>query len=315
MKERLWLVIALCAALLALAPACGDDDSAGPGADAGTDTDTDTDTDGDGDAGAWCDQNEDCVTGFCETYVSVPASPDGLCAEGPAAGQIRVMGNVRDYRTGEFLAGYQVKVTAALAALADPDGATPLITATTGADGLFDVVLATTSAEAPVGLVGVVPADADYFLTITGLVEPENGGQYPLGIRNHDVRVVDQATVDEWSGYLESFPELDTNLPLGTAGAVLGSILYVGDGTGVSGANLVSSLGEDSVAKIYYLNEAGDGFNTDATGASGLFVLFGPSLGEKFEAYVGSEKVSRLPATMGQTPGSIYNNTVQVEGP
>jgi hypothetical protein len=309
MKDTLWLLIALCAAPLSLAAGCGgDDDAAG---DAGTDAGVDTDAVANGE---WCDQNEDCISGFCETYVSVPASPDGACADGVATGQIRIMGNVRDYRTGAFLEGRQVKVTAAMDALLNPTGAAPLITATTGADGLFDVTLAMTSPPG-VGLVGIVPDDDTYFLTITGLVEPELEGAYPPGIRNHDVRIVSKDVVDEWSGYLEAFPELDANLPLGTTGAVLGSVLYVGDGSGVAGAALVSNLGETSMAEIFYLDEDELGFNQDATGSSGLFVLFGPSIGEKFDAVIGGEVVSRLAATMGQTANAIYNNTVQVEGP
>ena len=90
MKKTIRLLIALGAALLAFAPGCGDDDGGSGDADTDTDTDTDTDADSDSDSdggvnGAWCDQNEDCLSGFCETFVSVPADPDGACADGPAA--------------------------------------------------------------------------------------------------------------------------------------------------------------------------------------------------------------------------------------
>jgi hypothetical protein len=320
MKNTVWLAIVLGAALLASIPGCGDDDGGSGDTDTDTDTDTDADTDTgtdtDVDAGAvgdWCDQNEDCASSFCETYVSVPQDPEGACADGPAAGQIRIMGNLRDYYTGEYLADYDVKVTGALTALYNPTGAEALITPTTDADGLFDVTLAMTSADTPVGLVSIAEATG-YYLTITGLVEPEIAGQYPPGIRNHDVRIVSQALVDEWSVYLGEFPELSASLPLGTTGAVLGAILHVESGNGVSGAKLVSNLGADSAAKIYYLDETEDGFNQDVTGSSGLFVLFGPGLAEKFDAAIGTEVVSRLPATMGQTANALYNNTVQVEG-
>jgi hypothetical protein len=125
---------------------------------------------------------------------------------------------------------------------------------------------------------------------------------------------VPQAKLDEWSGYLASFSELASYLPLGpAAGAVLGKIRYIDDGAGVPGATINSEDGTTS-ALFYYLNEAEDGFNQTGTGSSGIFALFNPGLAEKFVALKDGAVVSRTTATMGQTPGCIYNNTIHVEG-
>ena len=320
MNSRLWILIALCAALVPVA-GCGDDDS-GAG-DGGADTDTDADTDADADAdggadagsganGAFCTENADCDSYYCVTTQSVPPDPDGACAAALGEGEIRIMANVRDFYSEAAIPDQEIRITGAMAAMMNPSGAAALATATTDAAGVFDISGGAEITGTGVGIVAIGEADG-YYLTITGLVEPElEGGVYPSGIRNHDIKLVSQDKLDEWSGYLASFSELSSYLPLGQAGAVVARVRYVDSGEGVPGV-VMTSQSETSNALIYYLNDAEDGFDQTATGASGIFLLFNPALAEKFVAMKDGVEVSRSPATMGQTAGSIYTNTVQVE--
>jgi hypothetical protein len=323
MNSRLWIALALSAALCAPFSGCGDDDDSGGDADADADADADTDTDTDADAdggadagsganGSFCTENAECDSYYCVTFQSVPPDPDGACAAALAADEIRIMANVRDFYTEAAIPDQEIRITGAMAAMMNPTGAAALTTATTDADGRFDVSGGTEITSTSVGIVAIGEADG-YFLSITGLVEPElEGGVYPSGIRNHDVKMMSQDKLDEWSGYLASFSDLSSYLPLGQAGAVVARVRYVGSGDGVPGV-VMESTQETSNALIYYLNEAEDGFDQTATGSSGIFLLFNPGLAEKFVAMKDGAEVSRSPATMGQTAGSIYTNTVQIE--
>jgi hypothetical protein len=324
MNSKLWFALVLVTSLSVLQVGCGDDTDTGTdtgNSDTDTDADTDTDSDADSDTdveaganGAVCDLNEGCLAGFCETFQGVPVDAEAVCADGPGADQLRILANVRDFYTEETIADLEIKITGALSAVMNPSGAPALATVTTDANGEFDVTGGTEFTTTPLGIVAIAEA-TDYYLTITGLVEPElEGGVYPQGVRNHDIKAVSQAKLDEWSGMLASFDELAAYLPLGpAAGAVFGKIRYLEDGSAVSGAVITSESGSTS-ALIYYLNEAEDGFNQTETGGSGIFAMFNPGLAERFVAMKDGVMVSRSPATVGQTAGSIYAATIQVEG-
>jgi hypothetical protein len=313
-----WLSVLLVALLgCALgAIACGGDDDAASDGDTDTDTDTSTDTGthGDGQIGEFCDMNEDCESFFCDGYQHVPMDPDGECAEALPEGQVRVQGNVRDFLTGEYKSGVEVKIGGAMSVLQNPTGYTPITTLTTDADARFETDLEVSGETVPVGMVATVEATG-YFLSVTGLAEPElEGGFYPPGIRNHDVKLIPLSLLDDWSDLLlEADSSLSAFLPLGTKGGVLGSIRHVETGDGVEGAHLVSQ-NDSSNARIFYLNEAQDGFGTTETSPNGFFVIFDPSLAEKFDAVKGGEIISRLPCTVGQTLQAQYSTTVHVEG-
>lgn len=296
---------------------CGDDGGSSEtdgGTDSDTDSDGDTDSTGDAGTGDFCDENVDCETGFCETYQNVPMDPDGYCTEGPPLGEIRILGNVRDYYTDEYQVGVDVEVCGAIAVMMDPANAPAVVTGTSDEDGKYAIDAGEEATSQSVGLVARVTGEG-YYLTVTGLVEPELGeGQYPPGVRNHDVKMMPQSMLDEWSGYITDFDSgLSGYVPLGDNGGAIGSLRHVENGEGVAGATLVSQL-DTSTAIILYLNEDMDGFNDVETSSNGMFVILEPALAEKFDAWKDDEIISRLAGTFGETFGAIYSNTVHVEG-
>ena len=331
MNKLLWILAAAATlAVGATAAGCGDDDDGGGGsADADTDTDTDADTDADGDAdtdadadgtgdtpnGEWCDENVDCQSGFCESYSNAPWDEDGACADGPGDGQIRVMGNIREHVSGDPMGGAELQLAGAIAVMQNPDGFEAVTTVTADADGLFDLTAGPEATDLPVGLVAVVGGEG-YYPTVTGLVEPElEGGVYPQGVRNKDIKMVAESMIEDWSAAIEAYDSgLAGYLPLGENGGALGSVRHVENGEGVADVEIVSQLGDSSEAVVLYLNEDGETFNEEATSSNGLFVVIAPALAEKFDAYLGGEIVSRRYATFGEAFGVVYSNTVHVEG-
>lgn len=301
--------------LAVVAWGCTDDDGANT-ADGGTDGDADGDTDSAGDAGTgdYCDENDDCQTGFCETYQNVPADPDGFCTDGPPPGEIRILGNVRDYYTEEYQAGVTVEVLGAIAAMMDPSGAEAIESGVTDDDGRYVIMGGELATSQSIGIVARVEAEG-YYLSVTGLVEPEIGGdEYPPGVRNHDVKLMPQSMLDDWSDYITAFDaELAPYVPLGENGGAVGSVRHVENGEGVAGVTMISQS-ETSAAIVLYLDETMDGFNDQATSSNGMFVILQPATAEKFDAWKDGEIVSRRESTFGETFGAVYSNTVHVEG-
>jgi len=298
-------------ALLAAAAlaGCGDDDGGGP-TDAG-DIDTDTFV-GDSGVGDYCELNEDCSTGFCESYQTAPPDPDATCAEGPGDGYVRMLGTLRDFESLEIVAGQDVRIAGAMPVLADPTTAPAVAEGVTNDEGRYDILGGEDATKEMIGLVALVESN-DYYLTATGIVEPEIGGYiYPAGARNHDIWLFPSDLVDEWSDLLVAHDaELAAYVPLGEKAGVIGKIRDQDTGEGVAGVELRSRY-PDSIARIFYLDDTGDGLQTDVSGVSGHFIVLDASLAEKVDAYQDDVLVSGHEATLGQAFGAIFTTSIQV---
>ena len=226
----------------------------------------------DGDA---CTANGDCASVACLKYRDLV---EGECVAAPAGGNTRIAGTLVDFVSGAPIAGAEVRVIGALSALNDPANAPPVLTATADAEGKVDVVSMTPLSEG-IGIVGIITG-GDYYTSATGLASNVMGAYGPMN-GNRDIWAMPSAKLTEWSGYLLTDPELATFLPLGEKGGVVG---FVRDGAGApkAGAKVVSLKGAMSAAKIRYLADDGLGFSGDATSSTGIFVLVGPGLAEKF---------------------------------
>src|SRR5690606_20548741 len=118
-----------------------------------------------------------------------------------------------------------------------------------------------------------------------------------------DIWVVPETALTDWSGYLEADSEFENALPLGEAGGVVGLVRDAETGDPIAGAVVVPTNGDTSDAVIRYLNDAGDGFVTEATSGLGVFVIVKPGLGETFGVEVDGAAVPGIEGTAGSANG------------
>ncbi|MBN2670797.1 MAG: hypothetical protein JXX29_03950 [Deltaproteobacteria bacterium] len=197
---------------------------------------------GAGAIGESCMQLEDCASGFCSVNAHTPTDPTGTCQAAPPLGDVHVLANVRDFMTDELMPGVQIKIGGALDISQNPTGYPVTDTLVSDANGYIDTVLTGASVELALGIMAVAEADG-YYPTVTGLVKPEAGcGVYPAGIRNPDLKVMKESDLSALSDMLLAFdPTLETKLPLGDKGGVVGLIRHVVTGEMVAGAQIRST--------------------------------------------------------------------------
>lgn len=232
------------------------------------------DTAADGEA---CSANGDCASQGCLKYRDLE---QGECVAAPAGGNTRFTGTVIDFATGMPIPNAELRVLGALSALGDPATAEPVLTANADASGQIDTVSVTPIAQG-IGIIGII-LGGDYFTSATGLASPIMADKYGPMNGNRDIWAVPSAKLTEWSGFLMADAEIAESLPLGEKGGVIG---LVRDGTGApkAGAKVISKTNGDATgAKVRYLADDGASFTSDVTGTSGVFVLTGPALAEKF---------------------------------
>ncbi len=321
---------------------CGDDDdSGGTAGDADTDADADADADADGDAdgdtdgdagtGACGDEladttvleavecrvNADCgdpedKAAYCKSFWTAPPDVDATCEQGLDRDYLFILGNVRDFVTDELLTGVEVDIAGAMPTLQDPSGATPVAEATSDNDGLIELEVGEEATKESVGLVARVTID-NYFLTLTGLVEPEIGGLiYPSGVRNHDIWAVPESYMDKITGIMMA-NGLEPFAPFGVKSGVLGRVRDADTGApGKKPITLKSRL-DESQASVYYLNDDETGFQDESSICSGVFLIFNATLAEKFDAYRDGEIVSIHESTVGAGSGAAYVTSIQID--
>lgn len=254
------------------------------------------DTAADGEA---CMANADCMSLSCVKFTD--DQTDAVCEAAPDGGNTRFTGTIFHFVTGDAVPGAQLRVVEALSAIQDPMNAMGLVTATSDAMGRIDVTT-TTPLSGGLGMVGLVDG-GEFFVTATGLASPTAGKYGPLS-SIHDIWGVPSASLTEWSGFLMTDPDMavQSALPLGTNGGVIGLVRKAS--APLAGA-VVKPEKDTSSAIVRYLNEDGMGFNPDATGGSGIFVLLNPGLAEKFTVEVGG-MATGLSGTAGSAKNAAF---------
>ncbi len=306
--------------------ACDESGSGGSSdADADGDSDGDADTeldteplydtdDHDNEIGEPCRIREDCKTNYCESFWTAPADPNATCQEALPLGQMRITGNTRDFETQEIMPGVVVDVLGGTEVLQDPLG--PALASTTSDEnGLFEMNVDDKVTRVDVG-VGARIMEDGYYPTAVGIVETEIDGMFfPPGVRNHDIWAVPETMVAEWTALLEKEDGLAFYLPLGKKGGAFGRIRDADNGQSPeSPVKLVSRLpASEAQGIVRYLNDAGDAFVENKSGASGLFIILNASLGEKFDAYRDGKKVSIHECTVGNGADGVGVTTIQVD--
>ena len=231
--------------------------------------------------GEACSANGDCMSVACLKYRDLV---DGECVAAPDGGATRFAGTLLDFVSGAPVPNIEVRVIGAFAALSDPVGAPAVVTGNADADGKVDIV-SPAAVDEGLGVIGIITG-GDYYTSATGLASPVDGVYGPMN-GNRDIWGMPAAKLTEWSGYLMADVDVAPSLPLGEMGGVVG---FVRDGAGApkAGAKVVSTKGDASTAKIRYLAADGLSFTSDMTSATGIFVLVGPGLAEKFKVEGGT---------------------------
>jgi hypothetical protein len=228
--------------------------------------------------------------------------------------RIRGIANVRTFGTDEYLENVQVDIVGAMEAILSPAGAVPVATVTTDAEGYFEIDLDSSANDKLVGLISRVALDG-YYLTFTGLVEPDSvTGIYEPGLINHDIWAVPEQIMNEWSDLLLADDIYQQFAPLGENGGVLGKVRDMDTGKGVEGITLKSRLPESETrAIVLYISEDGKSLKTDTTSSNGLCIILDPQIAEKFDAYRGDERVNIVELTAGQAFDAIMTTAIQVD--
>ncbi len=160
---------------------------------------------GPGADGEMCTANGDCMSGVCTIFTDVPINADAVCEPHPADCSTRVTGTIFDFTTFEPVGGADLVVAAALQAATNPTGAMALVSATSAADGRVDSV-SDGPISAPLGIVGLSSAPS-YFLTATGIASPfDDVSAYAVGTNIHDIWVVPEGDLSDWSDALSADP-------------------------------------------------------------------------------------------------------------
>jgi hypothetical protein len=243
-----------------------------------------TGADDPGELGEPCLVNSDCASRACLEFRD--HDPKAVCVAAPPGGNTRLPGTLLTFPAGAPLPATDVKFVGLLAALLEGMNAKAVVMGSSDGAGLVDVTSAMPLQEG-IGVTAML-GGGPIFTSCTGVASPMQGMYGPMSDR-HDLWGVPSATVTQWSGFLMKEPALAANLPLGAQGGTLG---LVRDSTGqpIAGAKLQSQNG-NSKAQIRYLSENKQGFNPDQTASSGVFVVLGPALAERFEL-VGAPEVS-----------------------
>ncbi len=245
--------------------------------------------------GEACAANGDCMSIACLKFRDLE---DGECVAAPAGGATRFAGTLLDFVSGAPVPSIELRVIGAFAALSDPVNAPAVVTGNADADGKVDIV-SPAVVEEGIGVIGIITG-GDYYTSATGLASPVDGVYGPMN-GNRDIWGMPAAKLTEWNGYLMSDPDIAASLPLGEKGGVVG---FVRDGAGApkAGAKVISATkGDASTAKVRYLAADGMSFTSDMTSSTGIFILVGPSLAEKFKVEGGT-----VEGTAGSAPKAVF---------
>ena len=303
----------------------GGDDGDGGGTGTGTATGMADDTAGDdgmpgqcGDGGedepiypapGACYNNQGCDSCNCRVFTDNPPDAEATCVEEQAEAMV-ITATVFDFPGQTAQPGITVKVVNALdIALGSLDTIEPIAEATSDASGRIEIALAEPPQD-QIGIVALVQA-AGFRDTATGLAKPP----YEPSNAIHDLFVVDDAALGEWSTALGQDAALADYLPLGDAGGVVGIARNRYTGDPVAGLEIVSlTNGDASEAIVRYLQDDGT-FADGTTTATGIYVILNPELAEEFEASLDGAIVSTRANKAGSGAPGVFtmNLTIDVD--
>jgi hypothetical protein len=257
-----------------------------------------------------CYNNAGCATCNCLTFRDTPPLAEAVCAEPGAAGTMRVTATVLEFPTAEVVPSVDVEVFNAFdVGLMGIDNAVAVATTTADAMGRLDLEI---TPDDQIGMVAIIRAES-FRATATGLAKPAADGSYEPANAIHDIFVIPESVIAEYNAALMADGELADYLPLGDAGGVVGTARNRYTGEPMAGIRIVSlTNGDGTTAIIRYLNEDGT-FGTDATSATGTYVLFNPALAEEFEAELDGAIVSTRANKAGSGAPGVFTMNLSID--
>lgn len=314
--RKLWVVLAVLALThIWLLTGCGDDD----GDDGDEPQDTDSSLIDDFhcnledhytvDDGNFCHDDFQCKSRFCEARSSVPLDPDATCVAPPKENELRYMATVVDFETNEPIPGVEVGVAPAILTSIQQREVKPTKTATSDENGFFEMTLME-GKDLTDPMAEVAMADhPDYYFTVTGVVEINTDKTWPEGSSTNNMILIKQELVEKIQTAMLNDPNTK-NIPkvLGTDGGSMGRMFRLSNGQPIEGAVLKTRLEKGkSIAIILYPNEDITGFQ-DSTSSNGMFLIFQPGTGEKFDIFKDDKQISTPwdEGTTGTAPTLIF---------
>ncbi len=268
---------------------------------------------------AGCLSSDDCnaegeFTRYCHSYFIAPPDANAECRDGLGPAKMRIMANVRNLETMAIINGANVKIAGALETLqADPIETTPAkANLKSDTQGLIDYDAGETVTNTPLGLLAHVHGLAGYFYTVTGLVEPITGSEYPAGVRNRDLWAMPESFRQKLDEVMTA-EGLTAFVPFGEKGGVIGRIRDADTGDVPLHPVELISRKENSEARVYYLSEDHSKLTLGKSTCSGIFIVLNAETKEKFDAFRDGVLVSNHEATMGTAYGATYTTSIQVD--
>jgi hypothetical protein len=253
-----------------------------------------------------CYNNTNCASCNCVTFQDNPPYAASMCGAA-TTGTTRVTATVWTFPEQTAVPDQMVRIVGATdIGLNGPENAETIGEATSNADGQIDLTVTPTD---QIGIVAIVSA-MGFRDTATGLAKPETAG-YEAANAIHDIFVVPEATLAAYSSALMSDSETSEHLPLGDNGGVVGIARNRYTGEPEPGVRIVSLAGT-SAAVVRYLGEDGT-FGTDATTATGVYVIVDPALAEEFEAQKDGVVVSTRANKAGSGPPGIFTMNLTID--
>lgn len=253
-----------------------------------------------------CYNNGGCASCNCLTYVDNPPAAEAVCAEPGAAGILRVTATAFEFPGMTVIPSVDVEIFNAFdVGVMGIENAVAVAMDTTDADGRIDVEIMPTDS---IGMVAIIRADG-FRATATGLAKPP----YESSNAIHDLFVVSEALLGDYSTALGADPAVADYLPLGDAGGVVGIARSRYTGEPVAGVRIVSLTNGDATdAVVRYLQPDGT-FSADVTGDSGVYVLLNPALAEEFEAELDGQIVSTRANKAGSGAPGVFTMNLSID--
>ncbi len=308
--KNLWILGVLVMLGGAFATACGDDSSDGsdngPGEDAGCEEVTISYDQVCPHEVGECMTMEDCASGYCEIYSSMPWDTDAECMDPPPKDTTRFTGIVRDFESNEALPDVPVKFADGATVLISPEGAYesfPKFEDVSGADGRFATDQEWIVKDTDMGIVALIKKEG-YFFSATGFVEPTGDRKAPTGSLNHHAMVIPETLAAKLKELIAADPQASKYNP-----NIFGKVLYAdlldeeGRPVPVQGATIRNVTGSNM--EIFYVNENMDGLTACTTASHGMFVLARPAIKDKVETLRGTTPIGYYENTMGDTPQDL----------
>ena len=327
-RNSIWLLPALALAMLGCPSEDGDgdgdtaadddDDDAADDDDDDDDADADDDDDDDDDVGQCgdggdemlfydppgeCYNNAGCGTCNCRTFRDNPPDASSTCIDDPDDGMLTVTATLLEFPTNTPIPNTDVTIYNAIeVGTIGPDNANPIGMATADGEGKIETRV---EPNDQIGIVATVRADG-FVDTATGLAKPPWEASNAI----HDLFAVSVADAEAWSTELATDAALESYLPLGENGGVVGVARNRYTGEPMAGIRIVS-VNADSTAELRYLNADGT-FNSDATTETGIYVLLNPMLAEEFEAELDGAIVSTRANRAGSGAPAVFTMNLTI---